>query len=329
MNSASWIEPDATIHVHDLPQLWQRPSGEDLLRALSILAVAPPSFDIVRATAEEERPSVDESGVPAYLTSIVASQLVWIQDDEIREQIWDAASLRLSERSGRTAMPAMTRTFQITDDLTVALHEPSLTGDNLGLKTWASSLLLSKQLPVLRKHLPVRTEKLLELGAGTGLVGISAACLWPVLVVLTDLPEIVPNLQRNLQLNADQVDRMGSSVQARTLDWSSESDSPTTPDDKFKIIIAADPIYSPSHPMILVDAIKRWLIYSEDARVIIELPLRTHYIEERAQLRALLGAAGLDLVVEGTEAGLDDWLDEDGQPARVECEWSIWQPGRV
>lgn len=45
---------------------------------------------------------VDEQGVPKYLTSIVGSSLDWIADDVTREQIWEAASARLSERSGRS-----------------------------------------------------------------------------------------------------------------------------------------------------------------------------------------------------------------------------------
>lgn len=311
------------IHVHDLPQLWQKPAAGDILRALGMLAIAPATFD---ASAKEESARVDEAGVPAYLTSIVASALAWIEDDEAREQIWDSASLRLSERSGRSAMPAMTRSFQITDDLTVALHEPALTGDNLGLKTWASSLLLSKHLPALSKYIPAGEKRLLELGAGTGLVGISAACLWSLDVVLTDLPEIVPNLLRNLELNAEAVTRRGGTVHAKALDWADDLDVPAINNDKFEVIVAADPIYSPEHPRILVGTIQRWLRYSPDSRVIIELPLRGHYVHERAELEELLRSSRLEPVIVGKEIGLDDWLDDEGHPAQVECEWSIWRP---
>ena len=319
-----YTDTEDTIHVHDLPQLWQKPPAEGLLRALDTLCVAPPSFEVAHIT--KKRSIIDESGVPTYLTSIVASSLAWVQSDDARERIWDAASLRLSERSGRAAMPAMTRTFDVADGVRIRLHEPSLTGDNLGLKTWVSSLLLSKRLPALRRYVPAGKPKLLELGAGTGLVGISAACLWPAKVVLTDLPEIVSNLEQNLEMNQELITHMRGSAAARALDWSDQLDAPATADDKFQVIIAADPIYSPDHPRILVDAIQRWLDFSQDARAIIELPLRAHYTNERAQLRALLRAAGLELIVEGTEAGMDDWLDDEGNQAQVECEWSVWRP---
>ena len=45
---------------------------------------------------------IDEDGIPQYLTSIIASRLHWIEDEDEREQVWEMASARLSERSGRT-----------------------------------------------------------------------------------------------------------------------------------------------------------------------------------------------------------------------------------
>ena len=74
-------------------------------------------------------------GVPKYLTSIIASQLRWIKDDEQKEAIWEEASLRLAERSGRTAMPALSRSFVIPNGAAMfelSIHEPSLTGDDGG-----------------------------------------------------------------------------------------------------------------------------------------------------------------------------------------------------
>ena len=264
-------------------------------------------------------------GVPHYLTSIVASSLRWIEDDDEKEQIWELASLRLNERSGRNAMPSMTRSFQVTDSLTVKLHEPSLTGDNLGLKTWTSSLLLSRLLPTLQKFIP-HHQRVLELGAGTGLAGISAACLWKADVLLTDLLEVVPNLQKNLQLNGDVVKNHGGSVNARALDWSDESDVPEQSSEKFHVILAADPIYSPEHPKVLVNSISRWLSDGTQSRLLLTLPLRGLYDQERSTLRELLIEAGLEKLEEGTDVGCDDWYTQEGSPAEVECWWSVWQP---
>lgn len=45
---------------------------------------------------------INEEGIPKYLTSIIASRLSWVDDENVREHIWELASVRLSERSGRT-----------------------------------------------------------------------------------------------------------------------------------------------------------------------------------------------------------------------------------
>jgi predicted nicotinamide N-methyase len=317
-------DANVPLHVFDLPQVWQKPTGDQLLQALEALAIDPPAFDTAHSR-KNKRPHVDESGVPGYLTSIVASSLDWIQDEVIREEIWDAASIRLSERSGRTAMPAITRDFSVAPDLHIQLHEPSLTGDNLGLKTWGSSLLLSKELPKLRSHLATsRPIRLLELGAGTGLVGICAAIVWQADVVLTDLAEILPNLSSNIDLNRESIHSSHGSATARLLDWADAANSPTKEEEKFEVIIAADPVYSPDHPRMLVQAIMRWLSFGNDSRVIIGLPLRSHYANERDELRRLLRSAGLEISASGVEQGLDDWTDESGKQATFDCEWSVW-----
>lgn len=324
MPSSDQDEDNETLlHVHDLPQLWQRPAARDLIATLHELTLTPSTFQNNEENRRGRCRAIGESGVPGYLTSIIASKLGWIVDTDQRESIWELASLRLSERSGRSAMPAMTRTFAINDELSIRLHEPSLFGDNLGLKTWASSLLLSQQLSRLSKHLP-NTTRVLELGAGTGLVGISAACLWHTSVLLTDLPEIVPNLEHNLDLNEEIVSRCAGLVAAEVLDWSDATRIPVNDEDRYAIIIAADPIYSPDHPSMLVNTISRWLKQGGDARVLIELPKRQHYTHERATLTDLMQRAGLEVLVSGVETGFDDWLDDAGKQASVECEYSVW-----
>ncbi|KAL1144049.1 hypothetical protein V6Z11_A11G203800 [Gossypium hirsutum] len=57
-----------------------------------------------------------------------------------------------------------------------------------------------------------RKLKILELGSGTGLVGISAAVMFGANVTVTDLPQVVPNLQFNVEANADVVARKGGTV---------------------------------------------------------------------------------------------------------------------
>ncbi|RMZ85306.1 hypothetical protein DV738_g117, partial [Chaetothyriales sp. CBS 135597] len=273
------------LHVFDLPQLYQKPTADSLLETLDLLAETPYAFGHEQ---DQRQPVVEPAGVPRYLTSIIASSLDWIQDDEIKERIWNEASLRLSERSGRNAAPSQTRSFRVNETLVIQLHEPSLTGDNLGLKTWASSLLLARRLTTLKAEVACDKGRVLELGAGTGLVGISAACLWGASVVLTDLPDIVPNLAKNVSLNSDLILASGGEADTRVLDWSDESTMPQHESEKYHTIIAADPIYSPEHPYLLVNAIMSSLATDQCSRVVIEFPLREHYKPEQALLKSLL-----------------------------------------
>ena len=283
---------------------------------------------------------------------------MWIEDDEQREQIWEVASRRLSERSGRTAMGAITRSFAIPlspaipsnictqipspgnelppecDTNTMAqltLYEPPMTSDNLGLKTWASSYLLAKQLYSLRQHIPdlAADASILELGSGTGLVGMAAALVFERCTILTDLPEIVPNLEQNARSNSEVISSRGGTVCAAVLDW-------TCPDElgldsfdgslkSFPLIVVADPIYSPDHPRMLVDAIKCHLSTDENARLVIELPLREAYANERQDLRDRLAGIGLRIIEQGEEVGYDDWSAGQGEElSEVRCWWSVW-----
>ena len=123
-------------------------------------------------------------------------------------------------------------TFSLT------IREPPLTGDSLGLKTWGSSYVLAQLLHLFAvgplAHLLQKAGRhggppeILELGAGTGLLGLAAACVWKASVVLTDLPVIVPNLAHNVELNRAVVEERGGKAEATTLTWGGdEHDSDT------------------------------------------------------------------------------------------------------
>ena len=68
--------------------------------------------------------------------------------------------------------------------------------------------------------------RVLELGSGTGLVGIAAAAIWSVPVLLTDLPEIHANLSYNILQNTQLVEAQGGRVISTVLDWNNPSAFP-------------------------------------------------------------------------------------------------------
>jgi len=241
-------------------------------------------------------------------------------------------------------MPALSRVFTIPtssgEEFALTLHEPSLTSDNLGMKTWVSSYLLSRRLHNLLESTPQLVPststsisqkdssplRALELGAGTGLVGLSFAVLRgaSATIHLTDLPAIVPNLAHNVSLNAELLKKSGATVTTGVLDWSVTPDPLPAPDDRYDVILAADPLYSPEHPKWLVDTIERWLSRGLDARVVVEMPLRDAYLPQVQEFRARMGDVGLAVVEEGEEVGYDDWEGADGESVEVRCWWSVW-----
>lgn len=79
--------------------------------------------------------------------------------------------------------------------------------------------------------------KILELGAGTGLLGLTATMLWNKTTVLTDLPDIVPNLDVNLKKNGFG-HTSEDKASAEILDWSDAEHSVVfsqNPNDKFEV----------------------------------------------------------------------------------------------
>lgn len=269
------------------------------------------------------------------MTNVVGSDLSWIEDEDVKESIWEAASKRLSERSGRSAMGDIRRTFfiplsseDVDDGIELELHEPALTGDSLGLKTWASSNLLAKRLTKLCPKLPsvlLKDTIVLELGSGTGLVGLAAAAAFQAHVILTDLPEIVPNLQRNAQANAAALSLYDAKVDVAVLDWAEPTSLPVET-HSFALILVADPIYSLDHPRLLVQTIRHHLSLDGSARVILEMPLRDAYAPERRDFRERMLAIGLVVDQEGEEVGFDDWSSGDHEErTAVPCWWSVWK----
>lgn len=237
------------------------------------------------------------------------------------------------------AMPAISRTFTVpvssSEDVSITLHEPSLTSDNLGMKTWVSSYLLAKRLaiahapehPTLPSESPKdRRLRVLELGAGTGLVGLAFAAIWgcSASVHLTDLPAILPNLAHNVTLNKEILDKADADCTTGVLDWSVDDEPLPSDEEKYEVILAADPLYSSKHPPWLVQTIDRWLSRDKGARVMVEMCLREAYIPQVEAFRKLMHDIGLSPMTEGTEIGYDDWESSDGERQEARCWWSVW-----
>ena len=223
----------------DFPQVYQKPPFAELIATLQSLELSPPIWnhksrrrDIIQQ--QESLASQKKAEVTRYLSTIIKSQLLWIDDEEQREEIWAQASKRMSERCGRTAMGEVIRRWPFDSDepegepFELIIREPALTGDSLGFKTWGSSYVLSQRLPHLAasslSHLFNESEaqgkpSIVELGSGTGLLGLAAAALWRSAVALSDLPNITLNLKVNADRNKELIEARGGRLRVGELTW--------------------------------------------------------------------------------------------------------------
>jgi len=84
----------------------------------------------------------------------------------------------------------------------------------------------------------VRGRRVVELGAGTGLVGLVAAALGAAEVALTDLPSALPLLERNARRNEA---ACGGRVKVRELSWGSALGELAGPAGK--VVLACEVVY--------------------------------------------------------------------------------------
>ncbi|KAL8704906.1 MAG: hypothetical protein Q9201_001975 [Fulgogasparrea decipioides] len=130
------------------------------------------------------------------------------------------------------------------------LNPPLLLQDDpteCGGQLWPGGMVLAKYL--LRcKMAELGGKVILELGAGSGLVGLALSLHptdQPSHIYLTDLPPIFPLLEHNIALNNPQ-----TPTSAHILEWGSPllSTLPSNPD----ILLAADCVYfEPAFPLLL------------------------------------------------------------------------------
>ncbi|TFK42185.1 putative methyltransferase-domain-containing protein [Crucibulum laeve] len=201
-----------------------------------------------------------------WVTGFVSRSDVWVEastseeEAELRSEILEQVISILSAFSGgeEETEVALTRTFSFLthtpeEEIKVELNDAPLSSNDhtsVGLQSWGSAILLAERMckdPAefsLVTHKPLR---ILELGAGTGLLSIVAAKLLPLTttkIVATDYhPDVLANLSQNVLTNFP---APSTRIEVLPLDW--ESPKYTAPlDAPFDIILAADVIYYPEH----------------------------------------------------------------------------------
>ncbi|PSN31582.1 Protein-lysine methyltransferase METTL21D [Blattella germanica] len=93
-----------------------------------------------------------------------------------------------------------TREFEINGHLTLTFYQREV-GD-VSCVVWDAALVLAKYLERRCKDVKdwLHGRSVLELGAGLGCVGLTAACLG-ARVIMTDLDEVIPLMEKNVEAN--------------------------------------------------------------------------------------------------------------------------------
>lgn len=126
----------------------------------------------------------------------------------------------------------------------------SVTGRPLtGAWLWESALILAQ---FMSTHLDFQNKSVLELGAGAGLPGLTAARLGATRVVLTDVKPLLPGLINNVEANG-----LGDRVEVRELVWGSDEPIQVSELGEFDMVIMSDVFYDPEEMVGLGKTLKR------------------------------------------------------------------------
>ncbi|KAF9236837.1 S-adenosyl-L-methionine-dependent methyltransferase [Melanogaster broomeanus] len=231
-----------------------------------------------------------------WLTGLIKRGDTWVwgtgyfEEEEARTAIIEDASRLLARFAGDDEPEeALTRTFAFpfstqsrhadaskrvaVPPITVVLNDAPVDGTDhtaVGLQSWGSAIVFAERMCADPERYLGTANKLrvLELGAGTGLLSITASQIFSRLSVESDItatdyhPSVLGNLAENIETN-------NVNVAVEALDWC----TPPTVGEPYDVVLAADVIYHPEHATWIRGCVERTLKKSGVFWLII--PLRT------------------------------------------------------
>ncbi|ESK94188.1 s-adenosylmethionine-dependent methyltransferase [Moniliophthora roreri MCA 2997] len=230
-----------------------------------------------------------------WVTGFIARSDVWMEEvdgleGQMREEVIEKAASILSAFTGddEDTQCAITRSFSFPaadggSDIHVELNDAPLSNEDhtsVGLQSWASSIVLAEKMCLTPSNFSLvgglKPLRVLELGAGTGLLSIAAAKilrrqsksqdashLQGDQVFATDYhPAVLDNLSVNVKTNFP---RIPSPITVLHLDWENP-DFDVFAGEPFDVILAADVIYHPQHAQWIKACVERLLVRPSDHR---------------------------------------------------------------
>ena len=206
-----------------------------------------------------------------------------------------APVVRPGSRSGFSFPRALksTYTLQLTECASVTVAQNS-DHDCLGAVVWDAAIVLCKAL--VGGIVPLtQSTCVLELGSGTGIVGLAASTLGAGHVVLTDRPAMVPMLRENAQANDGK--KGAGVVKVAPLVWEDLGNWENERERAIDVVLGSDLLYEPDSFAALVATLETVMRAGSNPAVVVLAYKRRFPDKEHAFFEAVRKQLGLRIEV--------------------------------
>jgi len=141
---------------------------------------------------------------------------------------------------------------------------------------WDSALVLSYFLVKHRQEFLSPNTRVLELGAGTGAVGLVTAALGAGKVTVTDLPRVIPLLEEAIALNSNL-----KNIEAKALTWGEWTENSFEEKEEknetcYDLILVSDCIYYEASVEPLIQTLTKFCKLNKKCRVLFSYEVRDY-----------------------------------------------------
>ncbi|SJL11917.1 uncharacterized protein ARMOST_15331 [Armillaria ostoyae] len=263
--------------------------------------------------------SFERSYAIRWLTALV-SQVEFLEEELQNNALITQAAALLAICSGTAGAGVIRRDFVFPPGaIQVRLTDVPLENQDfgsVGAQTWGGACVLAEAIveDPAAFGLKESGKRVLELGAGTGLVSITIGKLLEgnVTIVATDFyPSVLDNLKTNIEDNF--VQPASVAISSTFLDWADSDNHDDSLDIPFDVVLGADIVYDPQHAVWIKACLKKFL--RKGAIFHLVIPLRPTFTTESITVESVFRDGDLvvlskETIVCDAENGISDEVVE-------------------